>query len=37
MVVVDVLMDGTVEAYITAAETHAKYGTTSIVPTTYKH
>ena len=27
-------MDNTVEAYLGAAETHAKYGTTSIVPTT---
>lgn len=27
-------MDGTVEAYLGAAETHAKYGTTSLLPTT---
>jgi N-acetylglucosamine-6-phosphate deacetylase len=27
-------MDGTVEAFLTIAETHAKYGTTSMVPTT---
>lgn len=27
-------MDGTVEAYIGAAETHARYGTTSMLPTT---
>ena len=27
-------MDGTVEAYLGAAETHAKFGTTSILPTT---
>lgn len=27
-------MDGTVEAYLGAAETHAKYGTTALVPTT---
>ncbi|SHO52400.1 N-acetylglucosamine-6-phosphate deacetylase [Anaerocolumna xylanovorans] len=27
-------MDATVEAYLKAAETHARYGTTSIVPTT---
>ncbi|SHL27721.1 N-acetylglucosamine 6-phosphate deacetylase [Anaerocolumna jejuensis DSM 15929] len=27
-------MDATVEAYLGAAETHARYGTTSIVPTT---
>ena len=27
-------MDGTVEAFIGAAETHAKFGTTSILPTT---
>lgn len=27
-------MDGTVEAYLGAAEKHARYGTTSIVPTT---
>jgi len=27
-------MDGTVEAYLGAAETHAKYGTTALLPTT---
>ncbi|VBB48559.1 N-acetylglucosamine-6-phosphate deacetylase [uncultured Paludibacter sp.] len=27
-------MDGTVEAYLRAAETHIKYGTTSLLPTT---
>ncbi|HBG42070.1 MAG TPA: N-acetylglucosamine-6-phosphate deacetylase [Porphyromonadaceae bacterium] len=27
-------MDGTVEAYLGAAETHARYGTTSLLPTT---
>ncbi len=27
-------MDGTVEAFLGIAETHAKYGTTSMVPTT---
>lgn len=27
-------MDGTVDAYLNIAETHAKYGTTSMVPTT---
>lgn len=27
-------MDGTVEAFLTIAETHARYGTTSMVPTT---
>ncbi|WP_293732089.1 N-acetylglucosamine-6-phosphate deacetylase [uncultured Parabacteroides sp.] len=27
-------MDGTVEAYLTVAETHARYGTTALLPTT---
>lgn len=27
-------MDGTIEAYLGAAETHARYGTTALVPTT---
>ena len=27
-------MDGTIEAFLGVAETHAKYGTTAMVPTT---
>ena len=27
-------MDGTVEAYLTVANTHARYGTTALLPTT---